>query len=159
MQIEPYAAEQLEAIVRLSLRAWEPVFISIEKSMQPEVYQVFYPHGWEVSQQKAVEEICAAKDTHVWVAIVNDVTVGFIAVNLHTDDSMGEIYMIAVDPDYQDQGIGSELTDFALDWIKNAGMSVAMVETGADYGHTSARRTYEKAGFKLWPVARYFKKL
>lgn len=38
-------------------------------------------------------------------------------------------------------------------------MSVAMVETGGDPGHERARHTYEKAGFELFPVARYFKKL
>ncbi|MEP6500528.1 hypothetical protein [Microcoleus vaginatus] len=42
---------------------------------------------------------------------------------------------------------------------KNAGMSVAMVETGGDRGHERARHTYEKVGFELFPVARYFKKL
>ncbi|MEG3941431.1 hypothetical protein QT995_25235 [Microcoleus sp. S36b_A3] len=34
-----------------------------------------------------------------------------------------------------------------------------MVETGGDPGHERARHTYEKAGFELFPVARYFKKL
>jgi hypothetical protein len=43
--------------------------------------------------------------------------------------------------------------------MKEAGMSVAMVETGADPGHERARHTYEKVGFGLFPVARYFKKL
>jgi len=43
--------------------------------------------------------------------------------------------------------------------MKDAGMSVAMVETGGDPGHERARHIYEKVGFKLWPVARYFKKL
>jgi hypothetical protein len=38
-------------------------------------------------------------------------------------------------------------------------MSVAMVETGGDPGHERARYTYEKVGFELFPVARYFKKL
>jgi hypothetical protein len=33
------------------------------------------------------------------------------------------------------------------------------LETGADPGHGPARRTYEKADFKLVPVARYFKAL
>jgi hypothetical protein len=35
----------------------------------------------------------------------------------------------------------------------------AMVETGGDPGHGAARWAYEQAGFGLWPVARYFKKL
>lgn len=72
---------------------------------------------------------------------------------------MGEIYMIAVDPNFQGRGIGTALIKFTLTWMRDAGMSVAMVETGGDPGHAPARRTYEKAGFGLFPVARYFKKL
>jgi hypothetical protein len=34
-----------------------------------------------------------------------------------------------------------------------------LVETGGDPGHERARQTYEKVGFELFPVARYFKKL
>ena len=158
MQIEPYDPHQLDAVIRLSLRAWAPVFDSIEQAMDSDVYQEFYP-DWRVSQQKAVEEVCADADTKVWVAIDSGSTVGFVAVKLHSQSSMGEIYMIAVDPDYQRRGIGTALMEFALDWMKAAGMSVAMVETGGDPGHAPARCTYEKAGFGLLPIARYFKKL
>ncbi|WP_293210218.1 MULTISPECIES: GNAT family N-acetyltransferase [unclassified Microcoleus] len=159
MRIEPYDAQQLDAIIRLSLRAWTPVFDSIQKAMDLDVYQSFYPDGWRVSQQEAVEGVCAAEDTNVWVAIDAGSTVGFVAVKLDSESSMGEIYMIAVDPDFQGRGIGSALTEFAVNWMKDAGMSVAMVETGGDPGHAAARRTYEKAGFGLLPIARYFKKL
>ena len=159
IQIEPYNADQLDAVIRLSLRAWNPVFDSIQNAMDADVYRAFYPDNWRVSQQKAVEDVCAADDTNVWVAINNDSTVGFVAVKLHSESSMGEIYMIAVDPDFQGQGIGTALMEFALNWMKDAGMSVAMVETGGDPGHAPARRTYEKLGFGLFPVARYFKKL
>jgi hypothetical protein len=34
-----------------------------------------------------------------------------------------------------------------------------MVETGGDEGHSAARRTYERAGLRVLPIARYFKKL
>ncbi|WP_444980632.1 GNAT family N-acetyltransferase [Microseira wollei] len=159
MRIEPYDAHQLDAVIRLSLRAWTPVFDSIQNAMDADVYRAFYPDNWRVSQQKAVESVCAADDTNVWVAIAAGSTVGFVAVKLHSESSMGEIYMVAVDPDFQGQGIGTALMEFALDWMKDAGMSVAMVETGGDPGHAPARRTYEKLGFGLFPVARYFKKL
>ena len=72
---------------------------------------------------------------------------------------MGEIYMVAVDPDHQRRGIAMALIEFALDRMKDAGMTVAMVETGGDPGHAPARAAYEKMGFGLFPVARYFKKL
>lgn len=158
IQIEPYDAEQLEAVVRFSLRAWEPVFESIQNVMDLDVYQSFYP-DWRVSQKKAIEEVFAAEDTTVWVAIDAGLAVGFAAVKLHLEDQMGEIYMIAVDPDFQGRGIGSALIDFALSWMQEAGMSIAMVETGGDPGHAPARHTYEKMGFRLLPIARYFKKL
>ena len=159
MRIELYEAHRLDAVIRLSLRAWAPVFDSIQKAMDLDVYQSFYPDGWRVSQQEAVEGVCAAEDTNVWVAVDAGSTVGFVAVKLHSESSMGEIYMVAVDPDFQGHGIGSALTEFAVNWMKDAGMSVAMVETGGDPGHAAARRTYEKAGFGLLPIARYFKKL
>jgi GNAT superfamily N-acetyltransferase len=85
--------------------------------------------------------------------------VGFVAVRLHSAHSMGEIYMVTIDPDFQGRGIGSALIEFGLDWIKDAGISIAMVETAGEPGHASARHTYKKAGFELLPVARYFKKL
>jgi GNAT superfamily N-acetyltransferase len=67
--------------------------------------------------------------------------------------------MLAVDPDHQTGGVGTALTEFALDRLKDAGMRIAMVETGGDPGHAPARRTYERAGFTLLPIARYFKNL
>lgn len=168
LRIEPYDPSQLDAVIHLSLRAWAPVFDALQNVMDLDGYQAFYPDGWRVSQQKAVEDTCAAEDTNVWVAIsaehnskgtANGSIAGFVAVKLHSESSMGEVYMIAVDPDSQAQGIGTALMEFALDWMKNAGMSIAMVETGGDPGHAPARRTYEKAGFGLLPIARYFKKL
>lgn len=159
MQIEPYDNSQLDAVKSLSLRAWTPVFDSIQKALDLDVYRSFYADDWRVSQLHAVEEVCTAKDTKVWVALDSGSTVGFVAVKLHSQSSMGEVYMIAVDPDYQRRGIGTALMEFALEQMKVAGMRVAMVETGGDTGHTPARCTYEKLGFRLFPVARYFKKL
>jgi GNAT superfamily N-acetyltransferase len=159
VQIELFAPRHLDAVIRLSLRAWEPVFDSLQNAMNADVYQAFYPGHWRASQQKAVEDACTAADSHVWVAIDANSTVGFVAVKLHSEDNMGEIYMVAVEPDAQGRGVGSALIQFALSWMKESGIAIAMVETGGDPGHAPARHTYEKAGFELFPVARYFKKL
>jgi GNAT superfamily N-acetyltransferase len=107
-----------------------------------------------------VEEVCAAKKGRVWVAEMGASVVGFVTVELHHPErGMGETSMLAVDPDHQGGGIGTALTEFALERLKDAGMMVAMVETGGDPGHAAARRTYEKAGYVLLPMARYFKSL
>lgn len=159
VQIEPYTAHHQDAVIRLSLRAWTPVFESLQTALSPAVYHAFYGDQWQMHQHQAVEAVCAADDTHVWVAVAAGSPVGFVAVKLHAADSMGEIAMLAVDPDVQGQGIGRALSTFALAWMKAAGMALAMVETGGDPGHAPARHTYEGVGFELFPVARYFKKL
>jgi GNAT superfamily N-acetyltransferase len=96
----------------------------------------------------------------VWVAEVDGAAVGFVAVEIYDPErSMGEIHMLAVDPDHQGGGIGTALSKFALDRFTDAGMEVAMVETGGDPGQAAASRTYDKAGYVLLPIARYFKYL
>ena len=157
-QIRPYDDRDAEAVVGLSLRAWEPVFASIERAMGSEIFGLLHP-DWRTGQQQAVEDACAAQKIRVWVAEAGARTVGFVAVELHPERRLGEIYMLAVDPDYQGGGIGTALSEFALAWIKDSGMVVAMVETGGDPGHAAARRTYEKVGCTQLPIARYFKKL
>jgi hypothetical protein len=81
MRIEPYEDSKLDTIKSLSLRAWSPVFDSIQKAMDIEVYHSFYPDGWRVTQLNAVESVCTTADMKVWVAIDSaDSTVGFVAV-------------------------------------------------------------------------------
>jgi ribosomal protein S18 acetylase RimI-like enzyme len=74
-------------------------------------------------------------------------------------DLSGEIYMIAVDPDAQRQGIAGALTEFALDEMRARGITLAIVATGGDDGHAPARATYEKAGFTGCPQVWYAKQL
>jgi ribosomal protein S18 acetylase RimI-like enzyme len=148
-----------EAVVDLSLRAWAPVFASLERVLGSEIFRRLHP-DWRGDQRRAVEDVCTANRERVWVAEVDGAAVGFVAIELHHPErSMGEISMLAVDPDHQGGGIGTALTEFALDRLEDAGMKVAMVETGGDPGHAAARRTYEKAGYVLLPIARYFKNL
>src|ERR671910_2908059 len=158
-RFRPFDDRDAEAVVYLSLRAWAPVFASLEQALGSEIFKRQHP-DWREDQRRAVEEVCAAKKGQVWVAEVGASTIGFVAVELHHPErSMGEISMLAVDPDHQGGGIGTALTEFALGRLGEAGMKVAMVETGGDPGHAAARRTYEKAGYVLLPIARYFKNL
>jgi len=159
LRIAPFEPDQLDAVVGLSLRAWAPVFASLYRAMPPGVVRAFYPEGWEVRQRAAVEAVARDGEHRLWVARVDEAVAGFVAVRTHAADSLDEITMIAVDPAYQRRGIGGALTRFALARMREAGLAVAMVETGGDDGHAPARRTYAGAGFTLWPVARYFREL
>ena len=127
--------------------------------MGDEIFERLYGGDWRRQQQRDVETVLADAKAKVWVAELGGHVVGFVAATLSVDSGMGEVYMLAVDPDSQNQGLGTQLTDVATEWIREAGMSVVFVSTGGDVGHAPARRTYEKAGFTPVPSVNYFKAL
>ncbi len=157
-RLRPFEARDTEVVVALSLRAWEPVFASMAATMDPQIERRLHP-DWRASQRHDVEASLVSPDLDVWVAEVDGEPVGFVAVALHAEQDIGEIHMLAVDPAHQGRGVGRALTELALDWMRDAGMAVGMVDTGGDPGHAPARHTYEQAGFTEWPITRYFKAL
>lgn len=156
--IRNYAPPDEEAVVALSLRAWTPVFASLEQALGSRLLALLHP-DWRQDQEKAVRAALADPAMRVWVAIDGPQPVGFVAAMLHRDRLMGEIHMLAVDPAHQHRGAGTALTEAATDWMRGSGMRVAMVETGGDPGHAAARQVYQRAGYTALPVARYFKPL
>ncbi len=154
--IRPYAAPDRDDVVALSLRAWEPVFASLQRVLAGSgVFEAQHP-DWRAYQRRAVQRTCD-EGAAVWVAETGGTVAGFAAAVLHAEDRMGEIAMLAVDPPHQGRGIGSRLTAVATRWLAAQGMTTVMVETGGDPGHAPARAVYERAGFTLLPVARYFR--
>ena len=157
--ITPYAPHHLDAVLEVTRAAWSPVFPLLREDIPDYVFEAFYPDGWLKRQLADVEATCLDDETDMWVAMTNGALSGFLGLRAHDEDSMGEIYIIAVDPAHQRRGVGAVLMSFAFDWMRKRGLAMAMVETGGDRGHAPARATYESAGFERYPVARYFRKL
>ena len=157
--IRKFIQDDLTPIGALSILAWEPVFTAWQKILGPNLYPIAIYPDWRKSQKEAVEKICTRENIHTWVAIVDGEVVGFVAYELYQDSKTGEVQMLAVHPDYQNAGIGTELNFFALRKLKEKGMILAVVGTGGDDGHAPARRSYEKAGYTGLPLMRYYKDL
>jgi GNAT superfamily N-acetyltransferase len=153
--IRNYAPSDEEAVVALSLRAWAPVFASLEQVLGRDLFARLHP-DWRQDQEAAVRAVLADPGMRVWVAAAGPEPIGFVAATLHQNRIIGEIYMLAVDPAHQRQGAGAALTGTATGWLRQSGMQVAMIETGGDPGHAPARRVYQRAGYTALPVARYF---
>ena len=167
MIIRALRADDIDAVVEFSVRAWRPVFESFMRIIGPAIFPRLYPH-WQTVQAEAVREACRNEAHRTWIAEATEATeeaghadrvVGFVVVAVHDDPHRGEIYMIAVDPDYQNRGVGLGLVNFAVDRIAELGLPLAEIGTGGDPGHAPARHVYEKAGFIAVPLVRYYKAL
>ena len=152
--IRPFEERDVDEIVALSIRAWEPVFSSFEAMMGSDLYARVHP-DWRRDQAAAVRRALVDNDT--WVAEVDGRVEGFVNVVFDDAERSGEIYMVAVHPERQRLGIGSLLTERALEAMRARGIDLAIVATGGDPGHAPARATYEKAGFTPVPQVWYSK--
>ena len=158
--IRDYRPSDSEAVVALSLRAWAPVFTSMEQALGHEIFIRLHGDDWREYQARSVRDVLADDATRVWVTEAGGPVAGFVAATvLDSERRLGEIVMLAVDPASQRRGLGTALTEFGTAWLRDAGMRVAMIGTGGDPGHAPARRVYEKTDYTLMPMARYFKAL
>ena len=74
---------------------------------------------------------------------------GFCWTKLHTDEDpvVGEIYVIAVDPDHHGQGLGRQLTLAGLDSITARDVTTANLYVDAD--NAAAVGLYDRLGFTI----------
>lgn len=156
IEVREYAAADRGAVIALSLRAWAPVHASLGEVLGEELQRAMTPDPM-AAQRGDVEAALDDPALRVHVAEVDGAVAGFSAVRAEAGAELGEVHMVAVDPDHQGRGIGRLLTSHAVDTIAAAGIPVAMVETGGDPGHAAARRTYAAAGFTPLPIVRYFR--
>jgi GNAT superfamily N-acetyltransferase len=150
----------IDVVVEFSVRAWAPVFESMCAVMGRTIFSRVYP-DWRPAQARAVESVIRDEGSRVWVAESGGRLAGFVAVVFHDRDGAksGEIEMVAVDPDFQNQGIGLTLVSWAVGEIGKLGIPLVEIGTGGDPGHAPARHVYEKAGFTPLPLVRYYKAL
>ena len=60
LQIRAVGDGDVEALVRLSLLAWAPVFPSFERILGPAIYGDLWP-DWKAGQREAVEGVAVAE--------------------------------------------------------------------------------------------------
>lgn len=159
MEIRPFRGEDMAAVVQLSLLAWAPVFRSFEHVLGAAIYARLYP-DWAASQRAGVEQVCGDAERYTTlVAEAGGGVVGFIAYTVDQAAQTGEIDLLAVHPEHQNHGIGTQLTLAATAAMKERGVRLVVVATGGDLGHAPARRAYEQAGFTALPLVRYYQAL
>lgn len=151
--------EDAERCGEIAVSAWNDIFESWREVLGDALWERIYG-DWEPRKRASV--ICQIRD-YARMAIVSELdgeVVGFLTWRLHRDRGVGEISNNAVDPAFQQRGIGSAQVRWALDYFRAEGMSAARVLTGGDRGHAPARAMYRKAGFdRELPCLEYFLEL
>ena len=141
--IEP---DDVAECVRFGLESFRPGFVSFREQCGEDLFNTLRP-DWENAHSRYIQEACTDDDKETWVSVADGVPTGFVVVVTNTDTALGEIELLAVDPDHQGQGVGTALNDFAVNRLRELGMQFAIVSTGSGPGHAPARRSYDKAGF------------
>ena len=72
---------------------------------------------------------------------------GFCWTKVHSDHNpaLGEIYVIAVDPDFGGRGLGRPMTLAGLEWLTDSGLTVGMLYVESD--NHPANAIYRRIGF------------
>ena len=63
----------------------------------------------------------------------------------HGHEALGEIYVLAVNPDYKGQGVGRDLTITGLNYLKYQGLNNVMLYVGVE--NKPAFKLYKSLGF------------
>ena len=72
---------------------------------------------------------------------------GFCWTKVHSDHAppLGEIYVIAVDPDFAGRGLGRPMTLAGLEWLSDRGLTVGILYVESD--NHPANAVYRRIGF------------
>ena len=104
--------------------------------------------GWTVDRLVALEEEAWFDPEGFRVHERDGRMVGFCWTKVHPDEDppAGEIFVIAVDPDFAGQGLGGDLTMAGLRHLGDRGLRRALLYV--DAGNEPARAMYARLGFE-----------
>ena len=120
--------------------------------------------SWHPEQSGLTREKLAATMAEPWfdpegfrLLELDDRLAGFCWTKVHADHDpvLGEIYVIAVDPDFHGRGLGGPMTLAGLEHLAAAGITMANLYVEAD--NHAARRVYERLGFAVHSTNRAFR--
>jgi ribosomal protein S18 acetylase RimI-like enzyme len=158
--VRPLRSAEIETLVEIAIAAWTPIYAWYRQAMGDELFVAAFP-DWAKEKARQVRAACEPDSSAmVGVAELEGQVVGFVTCYADSRSRIGEIGNNAVHPDFQGQGIGSEMYQYAFTRLHARGMRYVKVGTGGDPAHAPARRAYEKAGFTVQlPGVEYYREL
>jgi ribosomal protein S18 acetylase RimI-like enzyme len=124
--LRPYRPEDLEPIQRITVESFEGVSIdrNIERDFGPVAGR-----DWRARKARDAATDCQVQPEGVFVAEAEGKVVGYITTRLDRFTGVGRIPNLAVDEQYRGHGVGSQLIEHAIAWLREQGMNLAKIET------------------------------
>jgi ribosomal protein S18 acetylase RimI-like enzyme len=127
IHIRSYREEDRERLKEITIAAFPAV--SIDRAIQ-ERFGVLNGDEWASRKRQSIDADCDAHPAGILVAEGdNGQMIGYVTTRLNSESLLGWIPNIAVDPGCQGSGIGRQLMDAALEYLRSAGMTHAKIET------------------------------
>jgi ribosomal protein S18 acetylase RimI-like enzyme len=139
VRIRAYEPGDLEELKRITVEAFDG--IALDQRVEQHL-GMLHRHDWRWRKARHIEEDIAANPPGVFVAEQDGRILGFITTVLEREAGKGRIPNLAIIPDARGQGLGRQLIEEALDYLRREGMSYAMIET----------MSYNEIGNHLYPA-------
>ena len=143
MRIRLFRPEDLDTIRALTITAFEAV--SIDRNIEKQ-FGMIHGHDWRWRKARQIDEDVACSSGTVFVAEADGKVIGYITTRSDRDSGMGHIPNLAVAAEARGQGLGRQLIQHALAFLRGQGMTHVKIETldQNDIG----RHLYPSCGFQ-----------
>jgi ribosomal protein S18 acetylase RimI-like enzyme len=143
MTLRSFQPADLARIQQITVESFEGV--SIDRNIQREFGSVA-GKDWMARKERDVTGDCEAQPEGVFVAEEGGEVVGYVTTRLDGFTGIGRIPNLAVDARYRGRGVGTELIQHALEWMRRQGMSMAKIETLEQ--NERGQALYPRLGFR-----------
>ena len=143
MTIRPYRSEDLPRVQQITVDSFEGV--SIDRNIEAQFGPVA-GKTWQERKARDVTTDCEVQPEGVFIAEAEDEVVGYVTTRLDRFTRIGRIPNLAIDPRYRGHGLGTELIEHAIAWMREQGMAMAKIETLVQ--NERGQALYPRFGFR-----------
>jgi len=137
IKIIPAEITHVKELATLHIRAWQEAYKNI---VPQEIMSSLSIEG----RTKAFTEAIHGKSKNTYSCMLNNVVIGFVTLGNCRDSDInnaGEIWGIYLDPKFWRKGIGTELANWAIDYLKQSGFNKIILWVFKD--NLPSRKFYE----------------
>jgi ribosomal protein S18 acetylase RimI-like enzyme len=142
MRIRLFQSSDLPELRRITVEGFEG--IAIDQNVENKL-GVLGDHDWRWRKMRHVDEDCEINPSGVFVAERDGVILGYISTRVDHQSGKGRIPNLAVDAAARGGGVGRQLIEYALNYMRNEGMAFAMIETMVN--NPIGQHLYPSSGF------------